>query len=197
MTRGLLPLRRNVVIFDPKGDDSTLDRYGGRRVRSMPSRLDVFLHAEPETGIRYRLNPPYAGAKSAFDEAIRAVWRTSKKMEQGPGREGWTVYIDELRIASDKLGLRSHLETLWIAGRSRGITVIAGTQAPRFVPSEFYDQPRYLAIGAIRDRRALVRLSEIGGDTDMMMDVVPRLRQREFLFVSPDWSARTRYSARR
>ncbi len=188
VTRGLLPLRRNVLILDAKGVDDTLDRYGGRKVREMPGAMDRFLHGD-EGGVRYRISPGLSRAARVFDDAVRKIWRGSGKM---PG-EGWTVYIDEARLFSDKLKLRSHLETLLIAGRSRGITVVASTQSPRFVPSEFYDQPRFVAIGNIRDRLALRRLAEIGGDTDMIMEVVPNLEWREFLIVAPRYAVRTTF----
>lgn len=181
-------------MLDPKGDDDTLDRYGGRRIKVAPTRFDLWRYGD-EHGWRLRLNPSLANARKEFDAAIRLGWRISRRLAQDAG-EGVTYYIDETRVLADKLSMRDHLETLWIAARSRKITLVAATQAPRYVPAEFYDQAKFVAIGNVRDRRALRRLAEIGGDTDMLMDVVPRLDWHEFLIVSPRWAVRTKMPGR-
>lgn len=104
------------------------------------------------------------------------------------------MYADETRLltGAEYLGLGAHLDAVWISGRSRGITLLAASQAPRFLPSSFYEQPTYHAIGRVRDRRAIRRLGEIGGDTDILADVVPKLGDHEFLILGPRWAAITK-----
>jgi hypothetical protein len=44
----------------------------------------------------------------------------------------------------------------------------------------------------------LRRLAEIGGDTDMIMDVVPTLDWHEFLFLGPErWAVISKYPGRK
>ena len=100
---------------------------------------------------------------------------------------GWTVYLDELRLFTDPkyLGLAPRVERLWLFGRSRKITVIAGTQAPRWVPAAFYEQSRHHFIFRVQDTRAIKRLGEIGGDVDAIEATVPTLESHEFLYIDP------------
>lgn len=190
-TRGLLPLWRYSLILDVKGGDATLDSSGHRRIPGYPSKIDLLSN----DATRFRINPgTYSrSTRAVFDDVFRKVWASAK----GRGDGTWTLYADETRLLADPkyLGLGQHLDSVWISGRSRGISLIAGTQAPRWVPSAFYEQPTYFAIGPVRDRRALRRLSEISGDTDMLEDVVPRLRRYEFLFLGPSWATISKVEA--
>jgi len=169
-----------------KGDDETLVSSGHRKVGRYPSTLQLFASGDDEQ--RWRIAPGGYGKRQrpVWDQVFREVWASGRR-----GQATWVVYADETRLLADPayLGLRDHLDALWISGRSRGITLVAGTQAPRWVPASMYEQPRYFAIGKIRDRRALDRLGQIGGDMDMIRDVVPRLAHHEWLFLGPEWSA--------
>lgn len=194
IVRGLLPRFTHVLTLDVKGDDPILKRYGGQRVRGFPTKLDL-LRAElsdrnPER--RYRIHPGGLGAsaKRSFDDAFRGAWSAGAHRKTDGA---WVLNIDEARIMSDHLGMKDHLTTGWVLGRGRGITMVAGTQAPRFVPSEFYDQASWLAIGRFRDKRILQRLGEIGGtvgDNVDLRSVLPTLERsktrREFLILGPD-----------
>ena len=187
VTKGLLPLWSHTLILDVKGDDATLASAGHRSTKGYPSRWDLLLAGEDSQ--RWRIHPGgfSKGLRPAWHDVFAQVWRSGADKDTAT----WTVYADETRLLADPqyLGMKAWLDALWISGRSRGLTLIAGTQAPRWVPSSFYDQPRWLAIGQVRDRNTLRRLSEIGGDTEMMMDTVPRLGWHEFLFLGPQWSA--------
>jgi len=97
------------------------------------------------------------------------------------------IYIDEVRQVSEKkyFGLEAQLKYLWLFGRKRGVTVIGSSQAPRFLPSEFYDQSKAHFLFKIRDRRAMKRIAEISGDVDTLEKVLPTLDHEayEFAFV--------------
>jgi hypothetical protein len=191
--RGLLPRFTHTVTLDVKGDDPEL-RRAGQKVPRFPTRLDL-LKAElsdrnPE--FRFRVHPGGLGtaARAAFDDVFRKAWAAGSKRRTAGS---WLINIDETRIMADHLGMQKHLTTGWVLGRSKGITILAGTQAPRFVPSEFYDQVTWLAIGRFRDERTLKRLSEIGGtvgDNADLRDILPHLQRsrsrREFLILGPD-----------
>lgn len=107
-----------------------------------------------------------------------------KAMDQG----NIAIYLDEIRQLADPkfLGLGAVLEHLWLFGGKRHVTVIGATQAPRWVPSSFYDQSRLHFLFRIRDKRAMKRLAEIGGDVDTLEYVIPNLDKYEFAYVNPD-----------
>lgn len=183
VANGLLPLWRYVLAVDVKGDDENLVKWAEKTISSYPSRLDLYRDDGP-TRFRVRPGGLGEGARHNLDQMFRAVWRAGSRRKAAGS---WTIYLDEARLISDQMKLKAHLTTLWVAGRSKGITVIGSTQAPRFVPSEYYDQPTWHYIGGFRDKRTLVRMSEIGGDTDLIAEVVPSLsRERhEFLILGP------------
>lgn len=159
----------------------------GRTVGRYPSNR-MLLGRGPH---HYRLAPPYgARARYVFDDAMRRVWAAGRDRD-APG--SWVVNLDELRVMSDKLKMRDHIETMYVAGRSRGITIIGSAQAPRDVPSEFYDQATWYVFGPFRDLRTLRRNAEIGGDVERVMAVVPTLRRElhEFYVIGPGFEAIT------
>ena len=202
-TRGLLPRWRYVITFDVKGDDPELRDRAGKLVRSFPTRAKLarFELDEQNPDMRFRLNPGGMGASAirAFDEAFREIWKLgATRKAQG----AWTVNLDEARILADNMGMKKHLQTVLILGRSKGLTVISGSQAARYLPSECYDQPRWFAIGPFRDKRTVDRFAEIGGDIDMIRGVLPSLAhtkaRREFLFLGPeDFTAITSWEGNR
>ncbi len=188
-TRGLLPMRgwRRAVILDVKGDDSTLDGIG-QRTRQLPKR-DPWRQKEPDS-LWYRLviYDDIAKARQQVRDALAHVYK------QGD----WTVFVDETRHLTDPrapaLNLRSYLEQLWLKGRSRRVEVVGATQAPRWMPSSFYDQPSFVWIGRINDERAHQRMREIGGLRRGHLSVIQKLQKREFLVVgdSGDYTAITK-----
>lgn len=182
---GLLPLWEYKIILDGKGADPMLNA-AGKRVARYPSGILARLDEAKSYVIQPPLGraTPDSTAAATFRDTMDEVWR---------GRN-WTVYIDELRLFSDRkyYDLGEDLDRLWLFGRSRGLTLIAGTQAPRFVPAAFYEQPRHFLISYVRDLRALKRLEEIGGDTDAIRQTVPDLEPFEFLYVGPEGMARSR-----
>lgn len=175
-TRGLLPVApntRDVAILDPT-DDPGLDAFG-RAVRRL-RRLREVEGDEPDWR---RLEGASIGddERERFGEALGRVYADGK----------WTVYVDELRILSDSayLGLPKTLERLWLFGRKRGLTLVAATQAPRYVPSAFYEQSKWHYIFGVKDRRAIDRLGEIQGDVDRIRAHVPLLEPHSFLVSDP------------
>lgn len=179
-TRGLLPMRgwRRNLIIDVKGDDATLKDVG-KPVREIP-RKDPWLRKRKEPdSLWYRLvvSDDWTKAREQVKQALDRTYR------QG----NWTIFIDETRNLTDpripSLNLRSYVEQIWLRGRSRGVELVAMTQAPRWVPSSFYDQPSFVWIGRINDERAHQRLREIGGLRREYLGVIQRLQRREFLVV--------------
>ena len=179
-TRGLLPMRgwRRCLILDGKGDDETLEGIG-KRVRTLPTNDPWVRNRREPDSLWYRLiiHEDYTKAREQVKDALAHVYR------QG----NWTIFVDETRQLTDprapSFNLRSYVEQLWLRGRSRGVEVVGATQAPRWMPSSFYDQPSFVWIGRINDERAHQRLREIGGLRRGHLGVIARLQKREFLVV--------------
>ena len=179
-TRGLLPMRgwRRNLILDVKGDDETLEHVG-KRVRRIPNNDPMFRNRNEPDSLWYRMIIYHdtAKAREQVKQALAHVYR------QG----NWTVYLDETRNFTDprppNLNIRSYIEQIWLRGRSRNVELVAMTQAPRWVPSSFYDQPSFVWIGRINDEVAHKRLREIGGLKRAHLPTIQNLKKREFLVV--------------
>lgn len=190
-TRGLLPMRgwRRCLILDGKGDDDTLEGVG-KRVRQIPNDDPWMRNRNKPDSLWYRLiiHDDYSRARDQVRDALAHCYK------QG----NWTIFVDETRQLTDprapSYNLRSYVEQLWLRGRSRGVEVVGATQAPRWMPSSFYDQPSFVWIGRINDERAHQRLREIGGLRRDHLGVIQRLQKREFLVVGNggDYTAITR-----
>lgn len=184
LERAILPIRNGAVCFcDIKGDDSTIRRMPGfRRIGSWPADVDM--------GFRLRLAPFEADGVKLMQRQQREFKRCLNDIFTA-GK--WTVVLDELRIMADApgktshgvgLGLKSEIERLYLYGRSRKITVIGGTQAPRWIPKACYDQPRHLFMFQILDTQAQLRFAEVGGRTQLLKKLIPMLEDHEFLYIN-------------
>jgi hypothetical protein len=178
--RPLCPMDR-VLIIDCKRNDK-LVASAGKPVTELP----------PKTWVSTRKREP-------FDHWFRLVVH-DQFTDEGRGRaklqvykalhrvylEGdWVVYCDEVQdlggLRKPNLGLSMHLDEFYRKGRSRRLPVIAGTQAPRHVPSSFYDQAAFAWIGRLADEQKQDRLREIGGMPKAAMPTITGLRRREWL----------------
>jgi hypothetical protein len=172
-----------VVIIDVKGDDPTLKGFG-KPVNELPHKVLIELTRRKrvrkpgENHYRLLVNPNREAARKQVKSVLERVWDEGK----------WFVFIDETRYLTDprdpSLGVRSFVEQLWMRGRSREISIVAMTQAPRWVPSSFYDQPSYVWIGRVNDEEAQKRLREIGGLSKVHLPVIASLKKREFLLIA-------------
>lgn len=194
IVNGLLPLcvDDKVLIIDNKGDDPVLNSAGAKPVRSLPKaiRRVTFDDSKPKSAW-YRL-VVYDDRERAQDQVGNAIQQVYKEGE-------WVVVIDETRALSDPrspgLGLQPELDRLWLRGRSRRIPVIASTQAPRWVPSSFYDQCQFVWCSRIRDDRAHQRIQEIGSMTKAHIPHIANIRKRRWLYMDDEedetWLAET------
>jgi hypothetical protein len=163
--------KHRVLYVDCKGDDPEITG-AYKPVRHFPSRLERSLSVRQEQ--HYRLvDPNRAEAWKALDAAYK---------------EGdWLIVFDEFRDVTDpkppNLGLAAQCAFIYRKGRTRGVLFLSCTQAPRWVPREFYESPELLYIGQTRDRDVRRRLREIGGDTEMIEAGMLSLRRYEFLCV--------------
>lgn len=194
MRHGLLPLWEDyrVLIIDSKGGrDETWQGYG-QVVHAFPeAELRRRPGAEPGPRIYRLVVPGYEWRpemKRDSDGVRRARAVVGQALSLVYQQGHWVLVIDETRSVTDSpeqfgLGLRGLVVNDWRMGRALDLTVLAGTQAPRYQPSEFYDQVGWLYIGPTLDGRSLDRLDEIGGDTQAIQAALPHLGEHEFLWV--------------
>lgn len=125
---------------------------------------------------RYK-NPEWVRARTIAGQAIDRAFRDG----------GWVLVIDEVRAFTDSdepsLALTSVLENAWQRGRKQPLTIIGATQQPANAPGSMYDQPRHVYLGQTLDTGRYQRISEIGGNTELIKRILPTLGPREFLYV--------------
>jgi len=194
IVHGLLPLcvDDKVLIIDNKGDDPVLIAAGARPVKQLPRqyRRVTVEDQKPKSGW-YRL--------VVSEQRERGIDQVGRALDQVYKEGEWVVVIDETRALSDPrspgLGLQPELDRLWLRGRSRRISVIASTQAPRWVPSSFYDQCQFVWCSRIRDDRAHLRIQEIGSMTKAHIPHIANIRKRRWLYMDDEedetWMAET------
>ena len=175
--KGLLPLWEHTITLDAKGEDETL-RLSGRTIRHHPNFVD-----------RRRASRFHVLLPHDMEQAASLALTSLKHVFS---EKGWLVNIDELRLFTDRQylpkfqkALPAMVEKIWLYGRSRGITLLSGTQAPRFIPSAALEQARHFLIGRTTRKDALDRLGEISfGDVDLIRAIVPTLDDFEFLYLN-------------
>jgi hypothetical protein len=181
LTNALLVLVRDerICTFDVKGDDPELVGRG-TRVRKFPKRLARSLSVNHDEHYQLVLTGDRASSRAIAHAGLMAAYSEGQ----------WVIVSDETRALTDprapNLGLAPDLEMIWMRGRSRKITLIAATQAPRWVPASMYDQPTYVYVSRLLDTRARKRIREIGGDTDRILACMNALKKFEFIFLTQD-----------
>lgn len=121
--------------------------------------------------------------KKVFHEAFEKIFREGGKPAASP--VGWAIAIDELWYFVNVLGLGMDVKMILLQGRSLGISLIAATQRPKFVPLEVYDQATHLFFFRDNDRNNQQRLSEINArDSGLIKDLVANLDMHQVLYIN-------------
>lgn len=170
-----------VVFLGTKQTDDTqtrLTREMGYREISSPHELNM------EVSRHFLFRPPFpkvdaktlrASHQRAFRELLMRAYR----------QQAWTVAVDELRYVAHFLGLTDELMLIWLQGRSQGSAILGGTQRPRFVPLEAYDQATHLFFWRDPDSQNVRREAEIAGiNQRTVLQVVPRLPRHDVFYVN-------------
>jgi hypothetical protein len=166
--RGILRHFEDALILDTTGDPGAISSYGKplAKIGSIRGhrRLTV--------------------TDMSNDTKVKVHKAISKAVKQG----NVAIYADELRQLCDKkyFGLGPMMDYLWLFTAKRGVSLIGGSQAPRWLPGAFYDQSKIHLVFGVRDKRSRIRLSEIGGDTETLLDTIPNLKRYEFAHVGLD-----------
>ncbi len=180
LSLALLPRRTYVAALATKPRDDVLDRL----VRSREWRRTETWSPRPnERRIvvwpRLRQVAEWRDAKPVYEAALAGIYRAG----------AWCVFLDEARVICDErrpfLGLAPHLRLLWTQGRSLGVSVIAATQRPAWVPPEMYDQATHLFFFRDQDQDNLRKISGLGGvDARTIRETVPGLGKHEVMYVN-------------
>jgi hypothetical protein len=157
--------RRYVLAIDPKGGDSTLMGLGYERLASWPGerKLANIVADNDEKGIpsRYVVGPII---QSKDDEPrLREVVRQA--LDGAFAMGGWTVYVDELQIATDPrfMNLRGEADRMLISARHKGLSFVSSYQAPSWVTPHAAKMSTWCAVSYTRDTDVVNRLAEILG----------------------------------
>lgn len=109
-------------------------------------------------------------------ERHRALFsRTLKRLFS---QSGWAIDVDEGRYVCDPeyLGLRGIVAQWYIQGRSDHKSVVLGTQRPRWVPLEAFDQATHLFFFNDDDDQNVKRMAEAAGASRRQFEeIIPHL----------------------
>lgn len=184
----VLPRRDFVVVMATKKRDSSLYDPLMRSGYVLLDEFDPYDRTNPKVIFRPSISgvgrSGRANQAEAFGEALQGIFEA----------ESWCVYCDEVRYLSDNLGLGVELETLWMQGRSLGISMVVGAQRPVKIPVIAYDA-NHLFLWKASDKRDIDTMSEFTGtNINVAREVIPRLPRHEALYINTvtDELARTK-----
>lgn len=177
LSMSLLPYRRYVVALATKPKDSTMDalKDSGYKVISKWEKMPVDLY--PRRILWPDAKTLYAVRRQRYE------FRTalSKIYKEG----GWCVYADELWFLIHHLKLEFEVRTYLLQARSLGISFVAATQRPAYVPLEIYDQSTHLFFFRDNDERNLKRLSGISWlSAENVRYLVAHLEKFQCLYIN-------------
>lgn len=169
-----------VLIVDVKRNDPLVSSIG-RGVTEIPAKTWNTRKREPyDNWFRLVVHDQFRREGRA-----KAQGQVFKALERVYHEGDWVVYLDELQdiggTRQPNLGLSMHLDEVYRKGRSRRVSIVASTQAPRHVPTSFYDQCDFAWIGRITDEDKQKRLREIGGLAKDQLPLISTLKKRQWL----------------
>jgi hypothetical protein len=174
----LIGMRGYVCVLATKNRDEGL--YPKLQAQGYKLTGDPALDYEktPRVIFRPKLEAPTGEAKelqrAAFAELLVGIFNEG----------GWCLYGDEIRYLTQNLGLATELETLWLQGRSMGVSMVVATQRPVAIPVLAFESATHLFLFRATDRANIQRASEFGGaDTEVVRHYLPRLPRYEVLYI--------------
>ena len=160
----ILPMRKYVVAFDPKGGDRTLATLlnkGFVRLPTWPPSNKIRRDIADGKPARFIL-----GQKIETVHDLPVLRRTlAAALEDVFAEGGWTVYVDELQIAADRrlMNLSGSIERLLIAARDKGVSVVTSYQRPAWVPRTASEMAWWFCCFYTRDLDTQDRIAQMAG----------------------------------
>lgn len=197
----ILSMRRFVILLATKGEDPELADFtrtkGFRRIakwephKGKPSEVDNRIALWPRvdnlTDFK-RLGRVFYDAINGYEESDTRRWYEFWRLSSVPGiyKQGrWTLGLDEVSVLAHHLNLGETLSFLWTQARTKLISLVGGTQRPRWVPREMFTEPHHLFLFNLSDKEDIARLGEIGGRrVNEIKAIVPELPPYHFLYVN-------------
>lgn len=177
MMFNLLPLHPYVTVFATKPRDKSMDAL-------IDSGYLKLAKWEPRDPIQFPRRVLWPDAKDinshriqtqVFGDAMARIYREG----------GWTVALDELWYMSQILKMDPEIKTYLLQARSLGISVLAGTQRPAWVPREIYSACTHLMFWRNNDRTDLEAIAGIGWlSADLVRETVANLEMFQCLYVN-------------
>lgn len=181
LTNQLIPYRKYEIFLGSKRVDDTQDEL--RQMGFHVAKDAEIIH--PDVSRRWYIKPSFSPKLDAdgLAEANRVIFREALMRAYREG--GWAIFIDEGRYISDHLNLKKEVVLLLTQGRSQGNSVVIGTQRPRFVPLEAYDQATHLFFWKDPDLQNVQRIAEMAGvNKRHAATMVADLNYHEFLYYN-------------
>jgi hypothetical protein len=181
--RDLILLRQYIVIIATKAKDETLDTY-----------LDKEASRQGLSFVKRQTWPP------EWDEKRVLVWRKPRflgdwatqqvlayqVLDDVYRRGGWTLYLDDLYVLVNTMGLKRAMEMMYTQVRSNHVSIVASLQRPRGTILVAINQSAYVAMFKTHDEADVVRIAEeVGVDRRELVALNRALRKYEFLLLRP------------
>lgn len=177
----ILARRKYTVVFGTKPRDKTLQKLVKTSKRDTEGYERIYSWDERKLHNRVLLWPKMSHEKDTalqyreFTKAINHIYREGR----------WCLYIDEVRYFSDMLKMKKPMILIWTQGRSNGISLVAGTQRPAWVPTEIYDQANHLFFWGDNDEANLKRIGGVGFlNSKTIRMAVAKLQPYHVLYVN-------------
>lgn len=171
----LAPIRDYSIIVATKPRDATLRRWardsGYEIIRDWPPRL-----GQSKVILWPRIDRPQDVGRQGAEiaRALEGIYTAG----------GWSVVIDEVRYVGETLRCWDLLQLLWLQGRSLGVSVVACTQRPRWIPLEAYDQASHLFLFRDPDPQNSYRMIEMTGIASAeLRECLASLGRHDMLYV--------------
>ena len=173
----ILPLKPYVVVFATKPRDETMSAL----MSAGYLKIDRWRSIDPEYYPRRILWPDASRLhsqgiqKAVFSDAMEKIYREG----------GWCVAFDETWYMTNALDLDGEIKTYLLQARSLGISVVAATQRPAWVPREIYTSATHLFFWRTNDETDLRSISGIGWrSARMIQDLVANLDSYQTPYVN-------------
>jgi hypothetical protein len=178
MLVNLLPDHPYIAVLATKPRDDTMNYLEAQKGYL---KLGKWKSLDPKRYPRRVIWPPAGKLRSAAIQQRAFVDALEKIYTEG----GWTVAIDELWFFSNVLRMEHEVKVFLLQARSLGISVLAGTQRPAWVPVELYSSSTHLFFWRDNDDANLDRISRLSvQSTSFIKDVVRRLDRHQVLYVN-------------
>jgi hypothetical protein len=184
LTNAILNKRSYILFFSTKQRDDTQAKLLTQGFKVAPT----FDAIHPDIGRYWVIKPKLSKKEVVSVRAIKARQATvfqdalMKAFRQG----SWTIVLDEVRYLTGYLGLSDEVELVSLQGRSERVSLVCGTQRPRWVPLEVYANATHLFFWRNPDNGDINRVAELVGVADrrQIMNVVGNLPFHHVLYYN-------------